>query len=240
MFRPKIKIHPWAYFWPGLPQLWVRGSWVGLAVAVGFITLGNTLLLAVSVFHAWLATRTVLLGSGVLVVVWLASWWHGRSWRQSAWGEADGEFWGDGGQSDVATPADTHTTDTAQGAAEQRDQLFREAQTTYLQHDWVRTEQLLWRLLKQDSRDVESRLLLATLWSHQSRCAGALRQLDRLEKLEAAGEWKVEIDALRQHLISQEKTTSSAGEETIPAVGTRVPADQIASIPAKPDRRQAA
>ena len=45
----------------------------------------------------------------------------------------------------------------------ERDLMFREAQGHYLSNDWVATEQLLLKLLKQDARDVEGRLMLATL-----------------------------------------------------------------------------
>ncbi len=75
--------------------------------------------------------------------------------------------------------------------------MFREAQGHYLSNDWVATEQVLLKLLKQDARDAESRLMLATLWRHQGRSAEALRQLDRLERLEAAENWQHEIAAER-------------------------------------------
>ena len=110
---------------------------------------------------------------------------------------------------------DLESEESENSAAEvdqQRDQLFHEAQRLYLKNDWVRTEQFLLKLLKQDARDVESRLMLATLWKHQGRKAEALRQLDRLERLEAASHWQLEIDALRQILAASDKTETITEE----------------------------
>ena len=105
-----------------------------------------------------------------------------------------------------------HVRSTAEGSAEdrlkddRRDQWFRQAQATYLASDWVKTEQLLLKLLKQDARDVEARLMLATLWKHQQRGKEALRQLDRLERLEAADRWRHEIATLRKAIEGQQTT----------------------------------
>ena len=46
-----------AYLWPGLPQVWLRGSWVGLTLAVGFTALANVLLAATLVWDEWLPAR---------------------------------------------------------------------------------------------------------------------------------------------------------------------------------------
>ncbi len=177
------RIQKAAYFWPGLPQLWIGGSWAGLLVAVGFTALANVLLLATLVFDAWLPSRMLLAGYSVLAVVWLAVRWQSRAERQALC-------------LDVTEDEAMDDEATDQSPAE-RDLLFREAQGHYLSNDWVATEQVLLKLLKQDARDVESRLMLATLWRHQGRGAEALRQLDRLERLEAAETWQHEIAAER-------------------------------------------
>mgnify|MGYP003896200177 CR=1 FL=1 len=79
-----------------------------------------------------------------------------------------------------------------------REQLYRDAQQVYLQGDWVATEQLLLKLLKLDDRDAEARLMLATLWRHQGRHREAVRQLDKLSRLEAADPWQHEIAVERE------------------------------------------
>jgi hypothetical protein len=93
------------------------------------------------------------------------------------------------------------------------DRLFHDAQQQYLAGDWARCEQLLRHLLKLDNRDVEARLLLATLWRHLGRTEEAVRQLHRLERLEAAAPWNYEIaceldEIARQSDLSSEEGTS--------------------------------
>lgn len=177
------QIHAAAYFWPGLPQLWTRGSWAGLAIAVGFTALGNVLLLATLVYTEWISGEHRLIGFGVLASVWLLAWGHGHFVRRRLQADLLGSE-GDQAAGD-SSPLE-------------RDPVFREAQQCYLRSDWVATERLLLKLLKQDPRDVEGRLMLATLWRHQQRPAEALRQLERLSRLEAAEQWKHEIEAERQ------------------------------------------
>lgn len=179
------RIHWMAYFWPGLPQLWIRGSWAGLLVAVGFTALANVLLWATFVFGEWLPLETLLAGYGVLAVVWVLARWQSRSLRQVSY--------------ELAAEDDQWDAAEERPPAE-RDRLFREMQGHYLKNDWVAAEQLLLKLLKLDGRDVESRLMLATLWRHQQRTAEALRQLDRVSRLEAADRWQHEIAAERAAL----------------------------------------
>ncbi len=202
---PTRKIHKTAYFWPGLPQLWIRGSWAGLLVAVGFTALANVLLLATLVFSEWLALETRLIGYAVLAVVWLLARWQSRAQRLAFRLEATD-----------ATDATDEEEWTDEEATErppaERDLMFREAQGHYLSNDWVATEQVLLKLLKQDARDVESRLMLATLWRHQGRGAEALRQLDRLERLEAAENWQHEIAAERMAIENANNETNEEQE----------------------------
>jgi hypothetical protein len=54
------KLHWSAYLWPGLPQVWLRGSYVGLALAIGFTALANVLLVATLAWDEWLPQRTLL------------------------------------------------------------------------------------------------------------------------------------------------------------------------------------
>ena len=196
MARPKI--HWIAYFWPGLPQLWIRGSWAGLLVAVGFTTLANVLLLASLVFREWIDLKTRLMGFAALAVVWLLSRWQSRAQRRAI---------------QVATAErDIAKEDATERPSAERDLMFREAQGHYLRNDWVAAEQSLLKLLKQDARDAESRLMLATLWRHQGRQAEALRQLERLGRLESATKWQHEIAAERMAI---EELNSQANDELL-------------------------
>lgn len=176
----------------------MRGSWAGLLVAVGFTALANVLLLASLVFGEWIPLETQLVGYGALTVVWLLARWQTRAERRANLAVADEH-----------DEADGSTTELSQGVPAERDVLFREAQGHYLRNDWVATEQLLLKLLKQDSRDVESRLMLATLWRHQGRGREARRQLDRLGRLEAAEPWQHEIAAERMAIEVAEEDSEN-------------------------------
>ena len=195
-------MHWTTYLWPGLPSLWLRGSWAGLVVAVGFTALANVLLLATLVYREWISSDALWIGYGALTLVWLLAWWQSRWERRAVLADAAGE--------------DTPLSPGAEKKRNRQEELFREAQRKYIESDWVAAEQLLLKLLKSDSRDVEGRLLLATLWRHQGRTQEAARQLQRLERLESAQDWQREIAAEREHL-SQASTLPEPGQtETIP------------------------
>ncbi len=183
---PTPKMHWTAYLWPGLPHLWMRGSCAGLAVAVGFTALANTMLLASFVYRQWITGDALWIGYWALAVTWLLALWQSLAVRRESIAEASADE-----SSEVAASEEKRS---------QLDQMFREAQQRYLESDWVAAEQLLLKLLKHDARDVESRLMLATLWRHQGRHDEALRQLDRLERLEAADKWRHEIAAEREQI----------------------------------------
>ena len=68
---PTPKMHWTAYLWPGLPHLWIRGSWAGLAVAVGFMALANTMLLASFVYREWITGDALWIGYWALAATWL-------------------------------------------------------------------------------------------------------------------------------------------------------------------------
>jgi tetratricopeptide (TPR) repeat protein len=71
--------------------------------------------------------------------------------------------------------------------------MFREALGEYLQGKWFEAERILGRLLDTQPRDVEARLMLATLLRHCGRYGEAAEQLARLELLQDARTWAREI-----------------------------------------------
>jgi len=179
---PQPKLHWSMHLWPGLPQLWTRGSWVALTLAVGFTALVNVLAAATLVWTEWLAKEVRWGAAGTLTVVWLLAWLESRAdWRRLL-----AELSADEGV--VREPTD------------QADRWFREAQAAYLAGDWVSAEQTLLKLLKRDPRDAEARLMLATLWRHEGRCESATEELDRLQRLETAAAWKDEIAWERERI----------------------------------------
>jgi len=204
--RQRRKMHWMAYFWPGLPHLWNRGSWAGLALAVGFTVLLNVLLVATLVWTGWMSPEARQIGYGVLVVIWSLAWLESRAdWQRFL---AERRVVDKGHLQNVGTVSlsnigreGTYGEEGANGngvsreveSEEMSDRLYRGAQQHYLAGDWVRCEQLLRQLVMLDKRDVESQLMLATMWRHLGRKEEAARQLRRLECLEAAAPWSYEI-----------------------------------------------
>jgi hypothetical protein len=227
---PHPRLHWSAYLWPGLPQVWLRGSWVGLTLAVGFTALANLLLVATFVWNEWLPLRARGIGLGTLAVIWVVAWIDARAdWRRllAQW-SAD--------ESNAATP-DLRS-----------DQWFREAQLAYLAGDWVTAEQTLLKLLRLDPRDAESRLMLATLWRHEGRTDAAVDELDRLDCLETAAPWHDEIARERERICAASVKTlqnETAAEGPLPTTldakpSLAVRADASGTPIAATNRRMAA
>jgi hypothetical protein len=195
---PQPRLHWSAYIWPGLVQAWVRGSWVGLALAVGFTALANVLLVATVVWTEWSPARARWIGLAALAVIWVIAFVDARAdWRRMLAEWSDGE-------------APTVDPDA------RSDQWFREAMAAYLAGDWVSAEQTVLKLLRHDARDVESRLLLATLWRHEGHFEKASRELDRLDCLELAAPWRYEIARERERICAACVKTLPQG----PSAGT--------------------
>lgn len=116
-----------------------------------------------------------------LAAAWALAWLDNRADLRRRWAELSNGA--------AATPVDLDA---------QCDEWFSDAQRHYLAGDWVSTEQTLVKLLEQRPRDVEARLLLATLWRRERRYAAAQAELDRLELWEAAAPWRHEIARERE------------------------------------------
>ncbi len=171
-----------AYLWPGLPTILATGSWLGLAWAAVFAVLINLLLLA-SLWWPELFTSHVRTG------LWLAT----------------AVFWC--GATVASLRAVRHLDPEEDSAA---DATFGDASKLYLRADWFGAERILLDLLRKNPRDVDAGVMLATLWRHTGRIGEALQQLDRLELLDGARKWMLEIHQERKHL---EK--ASAGTEKL-------------------------
>ena len=61
--------------------------------------------------------------------------------------------------------------------------LFNQAVDLYLKGDYYQVERLLCKLLDKDARDLDARLMLATLLRHTGRFDEASKQLDQLALL---------------------------------------------------------
>jgi hypothetical protein len=164
--------------WPGLPQLWTHGSWSGLALALGTAVVLDLLVL---VSFGW----SELVDQSVRNILWAAFgafWVVAVSWsvRQCRRRAA------------AATP-------------DPRKDPFAEALDLYLKGDYYQAEHVLEGLLRRNLRDVDARLMLATLLRHTGRFDEAVAQLDGLARFEGAGKWELEIRRERE-LLAEAKT----------------------------------
>jgi hypothetical protein len=178
----------WAiHAWPGLAELWQRGSWLGLALALGFTVLVNLVAISSFVWTEWLSSWTHSLVWGALLTTWVAS--AAISLRQGR--------------------------NSRPGAVIALQDLFQQAQSEYLKGNWFEAETALNTLLRKDARDIDAHLMLATLLRHTQRAEQAAMQLGRLELLEGAEKWSMEIDCERRHLASLagESDPSDVSEE---------------------------
>lgn len=172
--------------WPGGAHLWWRGSWPALALALAFSVLLNILLAATLVWTEWLPSDMLTTGWLVVAAIWIASAWV--SWRCP----------------------ETQEHAEAAGTVTPGDRLFREAQTQYLRGNWCEAETLLKQVLRKNRRDIDARLMLATLWRHTDRKDEALREIESLARTEAAGHWQQELEQLRTTIDSVDASAVDA------------------------------
>jgi hypothetical protein len=179
----------WMCLWPGLASLWLHGAVGGLALAVIFCGLLN---LAVVLTFVW----TEAVASPVRDILWLAIL---AIWVGSA-------------------AISMRTIRKAKNAtADPRcERWFTEAQTEYLRGNWVEAELKLLKALRWNDRDLEARLLLATLYRHTARFQEAQRELRHLERFQGAVQWQWEIREERRLLAQRSRqdggTPTSEGE----------------------------
>ena len=137
--------------------------------------------------------------AGLLDLLLLASFgWSeliGPNWRISLWA-AFGVVWA----AAVGWSIGQCRRQAAAWGQTPENDPFAAAQDHYLKGDYYQTEQILEGLLRRNARDLEARLMLATLLRHADRRDEAARQLDLLGRLEGAGKWELEIEDERERL----------------------------------------
>ena len=172
-----------ACLWPGLPQLWAFGSWSGLFLAL---------------------VAAILLD----LLIWASFGWSeliDENWRIIGW-VAFGVFW-------VVASAWSVKTYRRRAAVESPDRKeddFAEAVDHYLKGDYYQTEHVLRGLLLRNLRDVDARLMLATLLRHTGRFDEAAEELDVLSRFEGADKWELEIQQERKRLAEAKTIEATA------------------------------
>lgn len=85
--------------------------------------------------------------------------------------------------------------------ASQIDLSFRLAQESYLQGDYFEAEQLLLKNLSLDDSDIESALLLSSVYRRSGNLGEALETLNQLQLRDGAARWGTEILAEKERVI---------------------------------------
>lgn len=96
----------------------------------------------------------------------------------------------------------------------------------YLRGNWFEAEQIFARLLERNPRDLEARLMWASVLAHTGRHQEAARQLDCLERLEGSGKWALEIARLRRTLAETTAAESAPGTPGLQKSGPATPAEE--------------
>ena len=88
------------------------------------------------------------------------------------------------------------------GSAGNEDGGFRLATEQYLAGDYGGAEEVLGGLLRRNGRDVDSRLMLATIFRRSGRLCEADRELDILVRTDGFEKWRWEIERERGALVA--------------------------------------
>lgn len=189
--QPRLR---WVLFWPGLSRLWIDGNVWGLAAAIGFSVLLNMCLVSLLIWPAWIP-------SGLQRLLWLLAgigWLSGfvdslrHVWRRASMSAEDPQL-----------------------------DLFLAARGEYLRGEWAKTEEYLREILSETPRDVESRLMLATLMRHQGRPDEAREHLRNLQRMEGATQWNMEIQREWHFLATRQAEQPDLASTSDPPLETR-------------------
>jgi hypothetical protein len=175
----------WAiYLWPGLPDLWWRGTWSGLALAAAFATLLSLLIASTLVWGELLGPNPGGTIWGGFVAAWLA-----------------------------LLIVSTRTSPAkAEAALAGPNDLFPSALAEYLRGNWLEAELLARKLIARVSSDVEARLLLAAVLRHTNRFDEARETLDVLTSWDRAAAWQMEIDVAYERLSVKQNRLANLAE----------------------------
>jgi len=209
--------------WPGLPQLWLRGCWWGLAIALIFTALLNFQLAASWVWLTWVDPTVVTAGWIGVVLIWLAGVWSAKNLTLSTtsgtvsqqsvlMNASDGETKLLGQDRPLSDISKNDTSKNANGkissshtSASEGEILYCQAQQSYLRRDWLEAERLLDRLLQLDPLDVDAQLMLAAVYRLTNRPEQSRRALRFLDRMDSSGKWKWELRQEREKLNRKEQ-----------------------------------
>jgi hypothetical protein len=182
--------------WPGLAELWLRGSVWGLSTALAF---------AVGLNFALLATFAPdRVGSRFAGVggIWTAvlAWVFVLS------------FWIVGVRTGLRTA--TRSKGSSPAIDPELEARFTAAQQEYLRGHWIEAETLLMQLLVANPHDCEAKLLLASVERRSGRPNDARRTLEQLADMPSAGRWRQEIEREIAHIDASAAAALPQGTES--------------------------
>jgi tetratricopeptide (TPR) repeat protein len=149
--------------WPGLPWLWLRGSFAGLVLAVAF---GVTLDIAVIATWIWpgLVELPVTIGLWAsTAAIWLIA---------------------------IVSAASAFPPAIPRVRGAEADALFVRARDAYLARDWLLAETRLRELLEMSPTDGEAQLLLGGLLRRLGRDDEARQALEKLGRSDSGAVWR--------------------------------------------------
>jgi hypothetical protein len=174
--------------WPGMPWLWLRGSRLGLVLALAFAV---TVDVAVVTTFIW----PELIGFGFAIGMWTAT---AAIWLIS-----------------TASAISSFPPSIPRPRAAAADALFIQARDAYLARDWLAAEAHLRALLAIAPTDGEAQLLWGTLLRRVGRTAEARAALAQLSRSDSGSRWRAAIDRELQLLESGDGHDTAAAGPTI-------------------------
>ena len=192
--------HRALYLWPVLPQLWLRGCWWGMALAVVFTALVNFVLVATFMWPLWIEQSIVVMGWVAVLVTWFVGVFVMNRMSAAVQPTDDPRV-----QQNTTENFSTDCPSKKNVFLTKTIKLFQEAQRYYLRRDWLEAERKLNLLLELDPLDADAQIMIAAVYRRTNRpeqSRRALRYLTRMDNLE---KWQWEIKQEREKLNYMEQ-----------------------------------
>jgi len=175
--------------WPGMPWLWLRGSFAGLLLALAF-----AVALDVAVFTTWIWSELVDFRLSLAVwtgtaVVWLIA---------------------------TVSALTGFPPPIPQGRDAATDALFVKARDAYLARDWLAAETKLRAVLDLSPTDGEAQLLLATLLRRVGRLEEAAAAFETLSRSDAGAPWLPAIARELERIASARQPSATGDANSLP------------------------
>ena len=171
--------------WPGMPWLWLRGSFAGLLLALAF-----ALAVDVAVFTTWIWSE--LIDFRLSLAIWTAT--------ALVWLIA------------TASALTSFPPPIRRGRDAAADTLFVKARDAYLARDWLAAETKLRTLLDLSPTDGEAQLLLGTLLRRVGRLDEAAAALETLSRSDTGSLWLSSIARELERIAAARRPSHASAE----------------------------